>query len=65
MLWAVYLGLYYGIEPKSHVANTDFNVLTIKCIHGLAPHYLINDVTMLVDLYGYDIRNVENIDLYI
>ena len=36
-----------------------------KCIHGLAPHYLSNDVTMHVDIHGYDTRSAENRDLYI
>ena len=36
-----------------------------KCIHGLAPHYLSNDVTMHVDIHGYDTRSAENMDLYI
>ena len=36
-----------------------------KCFHGLAPHYLSNDVTMHVDIHGYDTRSAENMDLYI
>ena len=40
-------------------------VLMFKCIHGLAPHYLSNDVTMHVDMHGYDTRSAENMDLYI
>ena len=40
-------------------------VLMFKCIHGLAPHYVSNDVTMHVDRHGYDTRNAENMDLYI
>ena len=40
-------------------------VLMFKCIHGLAPHYLSNDVTMHVDIHGYDTRSAENTDLYI
>ena len=40
-------------------------VLMFKCIHGLAPHYLIIDVTMHVDVHGYDTRNAQNMDLYI
>ena len=40
-------------------------VLMFKCIHGLAPHYLNNDVTMHVDIHGYDTRSAENMDLYI
>ena len=38
-------------------------VLMFKCIHGLAPHYLSNDVTMVVDIHGYDTRSYENADL--
>ena len=37
-------------------------VLIFKCIHG---HYLSNDVTMHVDIHGYDARSAENMDLYI
>ena len=40
-------------------------VLMFKCIHGLAPHYLIIDVNMHVDIHGYDTRGTENMDLYI
>ena len=40
-------------------------VLMFKCIHGLAPHYLSNDVNMHVDIHGYDTRSAENMDLYI
>ena len=36
-----------------------------KCIHGLAPHYLSNDVTMVVEIHGYDTRSYENMDLYV
>ena len=40
-------------------------VLLFKCIHGLAPNYLRNDVTMYVDIHGYDTRSGENMDLYV
>ena len=40
-------------------------VLMFKCIHGLMSHYLSNDVTMHVDIPGYDTRRAENMDLYI
>ena len=30
-----------------------------KCIHGLTPNYLRNDVTMYVDINGYDTRSSE------
>ena len=36
-----------------------------KSIHGLAPHYLSNGVTMHVDIHGYDTRSAQNMDLYI
>ena len=39
-------------------------VLMFKCIYCLAPNYLCNDVTMYVDIYGYDTRSGENMDLY-
>ena len=40
-------------------------VLMFKCIHGLVPNFLSNDVTMHVDIHGYDTRSAENMDLYI
>ena len=40
-------------------------VLMFKCIYGLALHYLSNDVTMHVDIRGYDTRIAENMDLCI
>ena len=47
------------------LCNNFLCVLMFKCIHGLAPHYLSNDVTMHVDMHGYDTRSAENMDLYI
>ena len=41
------------------------SVLMFKAIHGLAPHYLCNDVTMIVDVHGYDTRSSENMNLYV
>ena len=35
-------------------------VLMFKCIRGVAPHYLSNDVTIHVDIHGYDTRSAEN-----
>ena len=35
------------------------SVLMFKAIHGLAPHYLCNDVTMIVDVHGYNTRSSE------
>ena len=40
-------------------------ILMFKCIHGLAPHYSCNDVTMYVDINGYDTRSADNMDLYL
>ena len=39
------------------------SVLMFKAIHGLAPHYLCNDVTMIVDVHGN--RSTENMNLYV
>ena len=36
-----------------------------KYIRCLAPHYLSNDVTMVVDIHGYNTRSSENMDLYV
>ena len=41
------------------------SVLMFKAIHGLAPHYLCNDVTMVVDVHGYNTRSSENMNLYV
>ena len=41
------------------------SVLMFKAIHGLAPHYLCNDVTMIVDVHGYNTRSLENMNLYV
>ena len=38
------------------------SVLIFKAIHGLAPHYLCNDVTMIVDVHGYNTRSSENMN---
>ena len=38
-------------------------VLMFKCIHGIAPKYLCNDVTMYVDIHGYDTRSGKTMDL--
>ena len=38
-------------------------VLMFRCIHGLAPTYLCNDVTVHFDIHGYDTRSGENMDL--
>ena len=40
-------------------------ILMFKCIHGLPPHYLCNDVTMYIDINGCDTRSAENMDLYL
>ena len=40
-------------------------IFMFKCIHGLAPHYLCNDVTMYIDINGYDTSSAENMDLYL
>ena len=39
--------------------------LMFKCIHGLAAHYLYNDVIMDVDINGYYTRSAESMDLYV
>ena len=43
------------------------SILMFKCIHGLAaaPNYLCNDVTMYLDIHGYDTRSGDNMDLYV
>ena len=34
-------------------------ILMFKCIHGFAPHYLCYDVTMDIDINGYDTRSAD------
>ena len=41
------------------------SVLMLKCIHGLAPHHLCNDVTMIADVRDYNTRSSENRKLYV
>ena len=36
-----------------------------KCIHGLAPIYVRNDVTMYFNIHGYDVTSSENMDLHV
>ena len=36
-----------------------------KCTHGLAPHYLCNDATMIADVHDYNTRSSENRNLYV
>ena len=41
------------------------SVLMFKAIHGLTPHYLCNDVTMIVDVHDYNTRSSESMNLYV
>ena len=61
------IDLYRSLKLQTIRERRDYFlcVLMFKCIHGLAPHYLSNDVTMHVDIHGYDTRSAENMDLYI
>ena len=52
------------LQTVKESRNYFLRVLMFKCIHGLAPNYLRNDVTMYVDIHGYDTRSGENMDLY-
>ena len=36
-----------------------------KVIDGLAPHYLCNDVTMIVDVHGSNTRSSEKMNSYV
>ena len=55
------LGLHTISERRDHFLC----ILMFKWIHGLAPHYLCNDVTMYIVINGYDTRNAENMYLYL
>ena len=41
------------------------SVLMFKAIQGLAPLYVCNDVTMIVDVHGYNTWSSENMNLYV
>ena len=53
------------IQPIGQCRNYFISVLMFKAIHGLAPHYLCNDVTMIVDVHGYNTRSSVNMNLYV
>ena len=58
------------VRPLKHETLLEWGdyflcVLMFKCTHGLAPLYLSNDVTMHVNIHGYNTRSVENMDLCI
>ena len=61
------IDLVWSLKLQTIRERRDYSlcVIMFKCIHGLAPHYLSNDVTMHVDIHGYDTRSAENMDLYI
>ena len=59
------LNQYHALQTIRERRDYFLCVLIFKCIHGLAPYYLSNDVTMHVDIHGYDTRSAENMDLYI
>ena len=40
-------------------------LLTFKCIHGLAPHYLSDRIDMVFDVNGYNTRSTNNMDIYL
>ena len=39
--------------------------MMFKSIHGIAPDYLSDRVIMNVDMYGYDTRSVNNMNVYL
>ena len=50
---------YLNLQTVKERRDYFLCVLMFKCIHGLAPNYLSNDVTMYVDIHGYDTRSGE------
>ena len=52
------------LKPQTIRERRDFFlcIRMFKCIHGLAPHYLCNYITMYVAINGYDTRSA---DLYL
>ena len=54
-------------RSDDHVKKRDYFlcVLMLKCIHGLASHYLNKDVTMYVDIYMGMIQEVQRIWIYV
>ena len=39
--------------------------LMFKCIHGKAPYYLSDNITMLCDILPYNTRNIYNMNVYV
>ena len=40
-------------------------VLMFKCLHGLAPNYLCDEITMQVEVSNYDTRSFNEDDVYV
>ena len=62
--------IFRGIEMRIQTIRDErrdyfLRVCILMCIHGLASHYLCNDVTIYIDINGYDTRSAENMDLYL
>ena len=51
-----------NIEERRNYFLTKF---TFESIHGLAPKYLSNRITMRVDMHGYETRSVCNMDVHL
>ena len=56
---------HWDFRPYEKDEITFCVCLMVKCSHGLAPQYLSIDVTVHVDIRGYDFRGTENMDLFI
>ena len=54
-----------GMQTISQRRDYFLSALMFKCIHGLAPHYLCNDVTMIADIHDYNTRSSGNRNLYV
>ena len=55
-----------NLQTVQELCDYFFSILMFKCIHGLAEaaNYLCNDVTVYLDIHGYDTRSGDNMDLY-
>ena len=55
------IGLVHSLKIQTIRQHRDYflSVLMFKAVRDLAPHYLCNDVTMIVDVHSYDIRSSE------
>ena len=55
----LYVPSTYKLLKKGGIT---FCILVFKCVHGLARNYLNSDITVYVDIHGYDKKSRENME---